>query len=170
MRIRTGKHQIDGVFVLLLFSIFAVCILLVLLTGAGSYRRLMERDTESYDQRIAVQYVAAKIRGTDAEDCVFTGDFDGTAVSGGNTLHLLENIDGVLYDTRVYYYDGYIRELFAAADASFLPADGNPVLAARNLTFDYDGEHHLLTVAATDQAGSITTLVLALRSGEGAGA
>lgn len=167
MRNTAGKHRIDGVFVLLLFSIFAVCVLLVLLTGAGSYRRLTERDAESYDQRIAVQYVAAKIRGADADDCIFTGDFSGTAASDGDTLHLLEKIGGVLYDTRVYYYEGYIRELFTAADAAFSPEDGNPVLSARGLAFDWNGR--LLTVTATDEAGKTTTLTLAPRSGEGAG-
>ena len=47
----------DGVFVLLLFCVFAVCVLSVLLTGAGAYRRLTERDRVSYDRQIGRAHV-----------------------------------------------------------------------------------------------------------------
>jgi len=169
MRHATGSHRVDGVFVLLVFSVFAVCVLMVLLSGAGSYRRLTERDTESYSRRTAVQYVAAKVRSADAQDRIYVGAFSGTAASDGDTLHLLENIDGTLYDTRIYYCDGYLRELFAQAGASFEPEDGNPVLAAEGLGFQYDARHHLLTVSAADSAGSVTEMTLSLRSGEETG-
>lgn len=44
MKKQLGKHQMDGLLVLVLFSVFAGCVLSVLLTGAGAYRRLAERD------------------------------------------------------------------------------------------------------------------------------
>ncbi len=44
MKKRTTQHHIDGLAALLLFGIFAVCVLMVLLTGANAYRRLTERD------------------------------------------------------------------------------------------------------------------------------
>ena len=44
MKQRTVKHNIDGLAALLLFGIFAACVLSVLLSGAGAYRRLTQRD------------------------------------------------------------------------------------------------------------------------------
>jgi len=160
--VKKTRHQIDGAFVLLLFGIFAVCVLMVLLTGAGSYQRLTERDSASYSRRTAVQYVAAKVRGADAAGCVTVSDFAGDA-DGGDTLFLKETVDGADYCTRIYYDDGYIRELFTAADAAVSPEDGEKVLAARGLSFSAaDGR---LTVTATDENGAVTSLTLALRSG-----
>jgi hypothetical protein len=161
-----GKHHIDGVFVLLLFGVFAACVLMVLLTGAGSYQRLTERDAHSYDQRICVQYLAARVRHADTTGGVFVGTFDGKPEEAGDTLFLAETLDGETYWTRIYYYDGYVRELFTAADGEFEPEDGDPVLTAQSLSFSLkDG---LLTAETADADGEAAELTLALRSGEGA--
>jgi hypothetical protein len=157
---KEAQHHIDGVFVLLLFSVFAVCILLVLLTGARSYRALTARDSASFDKRTCVQYVAAKVRHADCADGVFVGSFDGTVGESGDTLFLR---DGDGYETRIYWYDGAVRELYAAQGESFSPEDGDEVLSAQSLSFSlHEG---LLTVAAVDDAGTETTVSLALRSG-----
>ena len=44
MKRKPIQHQMDGLIALLLFGVFAVCVLAVLLTGADAYRRLTERD------------------------------------------------------------------------------------------------------------------------------
>ena len=51
MKQPTMKHNIDGLAALLLFGIFAACVLSVLLSGAGAYRRLTQRDLTAYDRR-----------------------------------------------------------------------------------------------------------------------
>ena len=43
MKRKTIKHHIDGLIALLLFGVFAVCVLAVLLTGADAYRRQIGR-------------------------------------------------------------------------------------------------------------------------------
>lgn len=164
------RHSIDGVFVLLVFGVLAAAVLLVLLLGANRYQVLADRDEESYDRRIAVQYVASKVRESDASGRVFLGSFsdpDDPFADAVSTLYLTQEVDGTEYDTRVYYYDGAVRELFAAADGEFAPEDGNEVLPADGLTFSQSGR--LLTVTSTDPDGEVTTLRLFLRSGEGAG-
>ena len=161
------KHRIDGVFVLLLFSVFAACVLLVLLTGAGSYQRLTKRDAKNYDQRICVQYLAAKVRHAEQLDGIFVGNFDGIPAKSGDTLFLTEDVDGETYWTRIYYEDGYVRELYAAADETFEKEDGEPVLAARSLTFQLSADG-LLMAATVDLNGDPTELTLSLRCGEGA--
>ena len=60
MKMKENKRKADAVLVLLLFGVFAVCILSVLLTGADAYRRLAERDEMSYDRRIAGQYLTTR--------------------------------------------------------------------------------------------------------------
>ena len=128
MKIRQNKRKADALLVLLLFVVFAVCILSVLLTGADAYRRLTERDQSSYDQRTAAQYLTTKIRQADRVGGVSVRTFEGCPA-----LILSEEIDGSIYETRIYHHDGYIRELFVAAEGDYLPEDGEKVMPAGSL-------------------------------------
>ena len=119
MRRFKSKHYMDGLLILLLFGVFAVSILAVLLSGAGVYRRLAERDDRAYDRRTAVQYVATRVRQADRAGAVSVRSFEGCPA-----LILSEEIEGEVYETRIYHYDGYIRELFVSAEGEFLPEDG----------------------------------------------
>jgi hypothetical protein len=157
---RLMKHHIDGLVVLLLFGVFAACVLSVLLLGADAYKKLTERDQLSYDQRTAIQYLATKVRQADRAGAVTVEDFQGV-----DALVLREDLDGEVYLTRVYCYDGYLRELSSAADADLSPADGEQVLAADSLLVEEQGNALRLQME-TD--GSWQQEILALRSGEGA--
>lgn len=152
------KHQIDGLLVLLLFSVFAISILSVLLTGADAYKRLADRDNAAYDRRTAEQYVATKVRQAAGEVTVVS--FDGVPA-----IQLAEEVDGETYTTRVYWFDGYIRELFSSAEDDLLPEDGEQVFPADAMTVELNGE--LLRIRITDD-GQTTEQFLACRSGEGA--
>lgn len=156
MKPQTVKHQIDGIAALLLFSIFAVCILSVLLSGADAYRRLTQRDLASYDRRTCLQYLSARVRQADSQDSVTVEDFDGVSA--------LRLADGQGYYTWVYYYEGAMMELYSSGDDGLTPADGEPIMAVQQL--DFSLEQHLLTIETTDMQGNQDTLLLSLRSGE----
>ena len=159
MRTRPNKRKMDSVLAWLLFGIFAACILVVLLTGAEVYQRLSRRDQSGYEERTASQYLATRVRQADRLGGVETGSFHGL-----DALILTEEVDGAVYETRVYCYDGYLRELFAAADWEGSPADGEKILPARGLTLEREGR--LLTAGLTDGEGHPRQIKLYLRSGE----
>lgn len=154
------QHHIDTLAALLLFGVFAVSVLAVLLTGAGAYRRLVERDRADYARRTAVQYVATRVRQADSLGLVAVEDFQGV------TALVLREEGG--YATRIYCHEGYIKELYAADEDLLVPWDGEEILAARGLELSLDDG--LLTIAATDEDGVESALVLSLRSGEGGAA
>lgn len=151
------QHHIDSLAPLLLFGVFSACVLAVLLTGAQAYRRLTGRDGESYERRTAVQYVATRVRQSDSLDSVAVEDFRGVPA-----LVLLEEGG---YATRIYCYDGYLMELYAAQEDLMVPGDGERILEARGLELSL--EEGLLTAVITDGTGEETSLYLSLRSGEG---
>ena len=148
----------DSVLALLLFAVFAVCILSVLLTGADSFRRLSSRDRESFDRRTAAQYIATRVRQADGSGRIALCDFEGVTA-----LTCTEFYDGEPYLTRVYFYDGYIRELFCSADAALRPEDGEKILRAAGLSFSE--ERGVITAAVTDAAGEIFHVCVSPRSG-----
>ena len=159
---RTQKHQIDGLIALVLFGVFAACILSVLLTGADVYRRLTARDQAAYDRRTCAQYVATKVRQAQAGGMVRVDDFDGV-----DAISFAEDIEGEIYITQVYCWDGWLRESFTFEGADFFPEDGEKIIEAQAM--DLELEDGLLTVDLTDGSGAETHLVLSLR-GEGAAA
>lgn len=157
---KTGtKHHLDGLLALLLFGVFAASILSVLLTGAGVYSRLTQRDQRAYDRRTCVQYLATKVRQAPSGAQVTVGTF-----GEGDALILTEDIDGQPYLTRIYCYDGWLRELFSAADDPFAPEDGEKILPAQALALHTD--HNLLQIDLTDSSGQTISLTLSPRGGE----
>ncbi len=123
-----NRLKMGRLMALLLFVIFAVCILAVLLTGADVYKRMVERDRISYNQRTAASFLATKVRQADRMDSIQVLEHEGRDV-----LVIGEDIEGSRYETWIYCYDGYLRELFAAAGSGLDLEAGDKVLEAREL-------------------------------------
>lgn len=160
MKKRNVQRHMDGLAALLLFGLFAACVLAVLLTGAGAYRRLTERDRESYEQRSCTQYIATRVRQADRSGGVAVEQFGGVPA--------LRLTDDLGYVTRVYCWDGYLMELYTSADADLAPEDGERLLMADGFTPSI--EDGLLEITVFSHGGTADTLYLSLRSGEGAAA
>lgn len=146
--------KIQSFLALLVFTVYALCVLAVLLTGAEVYRDLVHSGGESYQERTAAQYVATRVR---QARTVTVEEFDGC-----QALTVSEEIGTETYITRVYCYDGYLRELYCAENAELSPEDGEKVMEAESLQFSL--EEGLLTARIDSK-----TLVLHLRSGKEVG-
>ena len=134
---KKNASKITDLLALTVFAVFAVCVLVVLLYGAGSYRALVQRGEESFRLRTCTQYVATRVL---QAETVTVADFDGC-----QALQLYEQVDGTVYVTRVYCCGGYLRELFCAADADLSPGDGEKIIEAGSLCLSVDGD--LLTAS-----------------------
>lgn len=147
------KHtKLTDLLTLLVFTVFALCVLLVLLTGAKAYKGLVRRGEDSYALRTAARYVTTRVQ---QAQFIEVGDFDGCPC-----LLLSEDVDGHIYITRVYCYDGSLRELYAGADAAVFPRDGDALLPLEQL--DLALSDGVLTAKLADR----TTLTLYIRPGQ----
>lgn len=149
----------DGLMALLLFGLFAVCILSVLLTGADVYQRLTERDRDVYEMRTSGQYLTTKVRQADVDGWIGVEEFEGL-----DALVISEEIEGIVYKTWIYCHDGYIKELFAAADSGLMPEAGEKVLEAAGLCVSR--EDSAIRAEITGPDGAVQELYLHLRSGK----
>lgn len=161
MKKQGSQHHMDTLAALLLFGVFAACVLTVLLTGADAYARITERDGVTYDRRTCIQYVATRVRQADTAGGV------SLEVFGGVKALVLKDWEDDNYITRVYYHNGYLMELYSEAGLDLSPEDGERIMACDWMRLSLvDG---LLTVDLLDPQGEVTTLRLSLRSGgEGA--
>ena len=130
------ESHIPAFLTLLVFAVFAVCLLMVLLSGAKVYSNLHGQGVEQYARRVTVQYLTTRVR---QAQTVRVEDF-----CGYSALTMEETIDGDVYLTRVYCYDSAIRELYSAQTAPVAPEDGASIAEAETLTFSLDDG--LLTV------------------------
>lgn len=152
MRKKTTGYHMDGLIALLLFGVFAACLLAVLLTGAGAYKRLNARNEENYARRTCLQYVANRVHQAAKPSDVRTEAFgDGTAL-------LMADRDDFV--TRVYFYDGYLMELYSSSAFALGPQDGERIMEIGGL--DLSLEEGMLKVKVTDRAGESSELILAL--------
>ena len=130
------SRKITDLAVLPVFAIFALCVLLVLLSGVKVYRQLVTRGEETFAARTAAQYVTMRVRQAER---VSVTDFEGC-----EALTVSETIDGSVWLTRVYCYEGYLRELYCGENAALSPGDGEKILPVESLGFSL--ENDLLTV------------------------
>ena len=174
MKKRVIQHHTDALAALLLFGVFAACILSVLLTGAEAYRRLTRRDQAAYARRTAVQYIATRVRQAEAAELLSQVIAHPVVEPGHDLAEALALIESdqdlpVLredgeYATRVYCHEGYLKELYASEEDLMVPGDGERIMAAEGLELSLD--QGLLTVSVTGENGEESTLLLSLRSGE----
>ena len=131
MRKSSDKNYIGGLTTLVIFAVFAACIVMVLVTGADIYRRVTDRDSEACSERIVSQYISTRVRGAESPDAVCVEEFDGKSV-----LCVRENVGGKDYAFFIFLgSDGYIRELYASADSKFYPDSGEKLIEADSLSF-----------------------------------
>lgn len=139
---RKPSSQIHQVLALLTLAVFALCVLLVLLTGADRYRSLVERSGDAYTLRTALQYLTTRVHQAETVEI-------GT-LEGREALILGETLDGECYETYLYCHEGWLRELYAVPGAELPLTAGEPILEAASLALQL--EDALLTVWLEEDA------------------
>lgn len=153
-------HTVDVVFTLVLFCVFAASVMMALLSGAGVYKGVAETMAQSYEERTCLQYISAKIRHYNGDGGVFLGTF-----GENEALVLSEDIDGDLYNTYIYYYEGKVKELFADAELEFYPEDGFDIIEAQGISFEQTASN-LIRIECTGASGNSAELLVNLRGAE----
>ncbi len=148
---KPSKERMLSIVPLLLLLILTLCILCVTVTGIGVARRVSARDDACYALRTACQYTSVKMQQATSNGFVFVEDFGGC-----DTLVIKESIGGIEYLTRIYCYDGYLRELFSKADAVFSPSDGEKLIKLKSMTIDTS--NNLYEIVFTEENGTSRTL------------
>ena len=100
--------------IITLLCSLGVSTFILVAAGYGSFKRMNEFQEECLNARVAMNYVSMQIRRSDVKDSVRIDDSP-----SGARLVLSEDIEGEIYETRIYLYDGYLRESFVSAESPF---------------------------------------------------
>ena len=150
---------------LMLTCVFGATLLLSLATGASVYRRVADRVEQSAAQRVGLSYITAKIHSYDEAGAVGAGQIVSGQPGGGEAeaVILFQYIDGTDYQTFLYVYDGWLRELFCEAAWPMGPEAGLPITEAQSLEVAEPAEG-LLRLTYTGADGTVDTADIYLRS------
>lgn len=155
-----GAHTIDIIFILVLFCVFAVSVLMVLLTGAGAYKDIAQLMENHYEERTVLSYLEAKVHHYDRDGAIQVVDYQGS-----DALAMAEEIDGRQYITLVYFYDGAVRELFYEAGIVLEPEAGQLIMAAQDFQANQLSDD-FIHLTCTGASGEKNELFLSIRSEE----
>jgi len=155
-RQREVPHAVSGAFVFLLLGLFAVFSTVLVLLGARAYRSISTRSSVNDNLRMASSYLRSMLRANDALDAVSLETEEGV-----ETIALRQVYDGEEYITRIYVYDGMLRELFTDAQMEFEPENGEGVCPAQTMTVA--AENGLLRVRI-ETDGDWSDVCIALRA------
>lgn len=133
--------NISKLVVSILFMGYAICIMIILLTGANIYKGINDRDTAAYNNRIINQYIVNHIRQSDDLSIEDFGDSQALVLHNSNEDYI----------TKIYLYNGYIMELFIPCDSDMEPEAGTKIAKAKN--FDIELEDNLLEVTGIGENG-----------------
>ena len=128
-RIKRGR-SIDTIFVLIVFSIFAISVLMVLMLGASIYRNINEVSRENEAEQTALSYIWTKVKSFDNAGSISVGDF-----AGSSALFLDEKVGETLFRTTIYSHNGWLMELYSEAGLTFSPSDGDRIVQVEDLSF-----------------------------------
>jgi len=125
------NQKIDTVFVLIVFCVFAVSVLMVLMLGANTYKSITEMSREGQDDSTVLSYIWSKVKNGDTAGNVYVSDFHGQPA-----LCIDEQYGQTLYQTVVYYYNGWVYELFSEPWLNLPPEGGAQIIRADDLSFE----------------------------------
>ncbi len=107
-----NRFVVDILFVLALFVVFAISALSLVTIGTDIYGKIVYDMDRDYEERTCSSYITEKIRRADSSMGIDVTDFSGT-----NALVLSSEYEERAYDTYLYYYDGYLKEITLRHDA-----------------------------------------------------
>ena len=153
-----SSQTIGFIISLILICLFAVCVFLVLATGAEIYKDISGVMDTQFGAQTAIGYTATKIRHFDTAGSITVGTLDDS-----DAIVLRENIEGIDYLTYLYSHEGYLCELFCEADSGLHPEDGQQIIAVDGFAFTL--EDSMLHIVCTTNGSNIAQSIY-LRSGE----
>lgn len=128
---------------LLLFAIIVLSLLFLVSAGTGLYSAIVENQARNRQARAALSYLTARVHAADTAGAVSIG-----AGPEGDALLLREKAGDDVYETRIYLYEGALREEYGPADLPLRPESAERIAVLER--FSLNEERPGLLTAATE--------------------
>ncbi len=117
--------SIESLFVMLLFTIFAVSIVMMIISGKTSYGKILDEKKQAEEMRITTSYLRMKLKQNDQAKSVFVQHVPDLGIE---LLELRHGGEDSEYRTVIYFYENRIWEAYLSVEDEFETALGEPVI------------------------------------------
>ena len=132
-------HRLQRAFSILLFTVFVVVDLLALMAGASSFGSITKMQQSNDARVMTLGPITSSVRANDVNGGIATGNGP-----EGRSLVLLQKDDQGTYETRIYLYQGTVKQEYALAGSSYTPEKATTL--ARSNTFSFSYDNGMLTI------------------------
>lgn len=146
MKQKSNRHIIDVLFVIGLFSIFALSAVFLITIGADIYRKTVTHMDENFNTRTSLAYLTEKLRQADHENRISLGSLEGHP-----SLILRSESGGTAYRTYIYEADGNLQELMMREDLTLSASAGQSILEVEDFSITLINSHLLKCSIRTDE-------------------
>lgn len=144
-----NRHVVDSLFVLILFSIFAVCAILIIAFGANIYQRTVNNLDEHFNITTSVAYIQEKFRQSDSSDAFSLAKF-----GDGDALCISSDINDTIYHTYIYKEDGFLKELNVKDGSQVSSQAGQSLLKVKAFSITDTGNGSYMFIITDDKGNT----------------
>ena len=128
-----------------------------LILGVSIYNHANMISIGNHEQRTALSYITNQVRLNDAVD-----NIDIKLFHNINALTLNQEIDGSVYQTLLYCYNGQLREIFTEEGIEHEPDSGVIIMPLESLNFESYG--NAIKISLENPSGSKESILIRPRS------
>ncbi len=150
--------KIDSVFVIALFTMFAVTAFLLILIGAKQYQHTADAMDANYESRTISSYLTEKLRQNDNH-----GNVTISQIEGIDALAITTMENDVTYITYIYYYKDALREIVVNEHSVFSLETGQEIIKTNGFTTEMI-HNNLIKITVTTTANHSQVLYLPIHS------
>lgn len=151
-------NKIDSIFVIALFTVFAITSFLLIFIGAKQYQHTANAMDTNYESRTIASYLTEKVRQHDCAGAIYICELEGTPALA---LETIEN--DTSYITYIYYYDAAIREIIVTEHSVYSLASGQEIVKTNGFSAEQI-QTNLLKITITTSEGTTEDIYLSLHS------
>ena len=118
-----SRHIVDILFVIALFSTFALSAIFLISIGSKIYSRTMESMSRNFHSRTASAYIIEKIHQSDEAGSISIGQFENSPAVIISSTH-----NDKKYLTYIYEYENTLKELTVRENVSLSPEAGQNII------------------------------------------
>lgn len=152
------SQKIDSVFVIALFTMFAITAFLLILIGAKQYQHTADAMDANYESRTISSYLTEKIRQNDTSGNVYISQ-----VEGIDALAIETTENNITYVTYIYYYKDALREIVVNEDSVFSLETGQEIIKTDGFQAELVTDD-LIKITVTTSTAQTQTLYLPIHS------
>ncbi len=153
--------KMDSVFVIALFTMFAITAFLLILIGAKQYQHTADAMDANYESRTISSYLTEKIRQNDNSGKVYISKLDGL-----DALAIETTQNDITYVTYIYYYKDALREIVVNESSVFSLETGQEIIKTGGFAAEMVDDD-LIKITITTNANNSQTLYLPIHSNAG---